>query len=138
MIRSAYIPGRRSIRSLTTRLVGPFLYNPGISVATIGPAAVASATSELCSLWFTSHTDAIISNRKSNFRYYNDIVCSTKSFQPATFVRCNTRSPALSEQPVSFTSPRDKEIVVEYEDSEINSQEWFINITKNRTRPGLQ
>jgi hypothetical protein len=138
MIRSAYIPGRRSIRSLTTRLVGPFLYNPGISVATIGSAPVASATSELCSLWFTSNTNAINSNQKSNFRYYNDILCSTKSLQPATFVRCNARSRAPSEHPLTFTSPSDEAIVAAYEDSDVNSQEWFINITKNRTRPGLQ
>jgi hypothetical protein len=136
MIRSAYIPGRQSLRSLTTRLVGPFLYNPGISFATVQTEAVASAVAQLCSLWTAANTDAIISKSSRSFRSYDDIICSTKTMQPVVFVRCDAND-LTSSVFLNFNPALGPEQMLNYDINGTSSRELFDGLTGNESRLGL-
>ena len=105
MIRSAYIPSRKSSRPLTTRLVGPFLYNPGVSLATIQSAPISDAVAELCSLWFIANTGAIDQGFTRNFKYYNDVRCTTTTIQPVVFAKCSINDMTTLYPELTFLSP---------------------------------
>jgi len=89
MIRSAYIASRKSILPLTTRLVGPFLYSPGISLAMIQSAPISDAVAELCSLWFTTNTDAVDQGFTRSSQYYDGVLCTTNTSQPVVLAKCS-------------------------------------------------
>jgi hypothetical protein len=137
-VETAFIPGRDSIRSLAVHLVGPFGFNPGLSVATIQQSAIASAVAQMCALWQKSNNIACNQKRNACFHYFNDIICSTGTLQPAVFVRCNAQSQTSTPRFWTLNSSVETDVLIDYEDPEVESQDWFDSVTSNASHQGIK
>ena len=135
-VETTFIPGD-SIRSMSTRFVGPFQSHPNATFATIQSAPIASAVGKMCSLWTSANT-ACIAGDKGCFQYYNDITCSFDTVQPISFVRCHTGAVTSPQQFWTVDGETPGYTLVTYADAGSHSQQWFDDITSNRSTPGIQ
>lgn len=137
MPENTLISGLHSLRNLAIRFVGPFTYNPPLSVATVPMSNVADALARIANYWtLANHSKCY--TKTGGYCYYNDLTFSVETLQPVTYTSClsSTGGPQLRFPNLNATIPNSGPVVLEniYE----NPKPWFNSSQENSTLAGLQ
>jgi hypothetical protein len=136
MPENILISGRRALRNLAVRFVGPFVYRPPLSVATVPLASIADAVAKTMNYW-TMANRGRCAEGKQGFCFYNDIFFSVDAMQPVTFVACHPNEVGSTLRFPNVDPDEGGPLLVDLMNNALGSQEWFNDSTRNGAASGL-